>query len=291
MFMKNNKILTKIAAIQMCSSHIVDENLKIAEKLVVEAAKNNAKLIVLPEMFAIMGLAASDKVSVKETFGSGKIQSFLSEQSKKNDVWIVGGTIPIACDNESKIRAASLIFDNKGQFINRYDKIHLFDVTLSEKEAYKESDSTQHGNEPVVINTPFGKLGLAVCYDVRFPELFRALFNKGAEIIALPSAFTVPTGEAHWELLARSRAVDNFCYLIGACQGGVHSNGRKTYGNSLIVEPWGNIIAKKSGIDAGIIYADIDIQKVHDARKSIPIKDHQQFFSDASQLSHNRINF
>lgn len=276
--------MKKIAAIQMCSSHLVDENLETVANLIFEAAKNDAKLIVLPEMFAIIGLGATDKVVVKEPFGHGKIQSFLSEQAKKNYVWIVGGTIPIECNDETKVRAASLVFDDKGNFITRYDKIHLFDVTISNQEIYKESDTTEPGNELVIVDTPFGKLGLGVCYDVRFPELFRCLFDKGAEIIALPSAFTVTTGEAHWELLARSRAVENFCYLVGACQGGTHSSGRKTYGNSIIIEPWGNVISKKEGVDTGIIYANIDLNKVHEARKSIPIAEHQRIFFDTSNL-------
>jgi nitrilase len=227
-------------------------------------------------MFAMMGQKPIDKVAVKEKMGQGVIQDFLAEQAKINEIWIVGGTIPIACENENKVRAASLVFDNNGKCIARYDKIHLFDVVLSEKEIYKESDTTEPGNELVVVDTPFGKLGLAVCYDVRFPELFRCLFNKGAEIIALPSAFTVPTGEAHWELLARSRAVDNFSYVIGACQGGTHSSGRKTFGNSIIVEPWGTVAAKKEGVSPGIIYTNIDLQKIYDARNSIPIGAHQR---------------
>ena len=276
--------MIKIAAIQMCSSHIVDKNLLTAANLIEEAAKNDAKLIVLPEMFAIMGLASTDKITEKEPLGKGKIQAFLSDQAKKNRTWIVGGTIPIECEDKKKIRAASLVFDDKGNIVARYDKIHLFDVTLSEKETYRESDTTEPGDELVVVDTPFGKLGLAVCYDVRFPELFRCLFNKGAEIIALPSAFTVSTGEAHWALLARSRAIENFCYVIGACQGGAHSSDRKTYGNSIIVEPWGSVISKKEGVESGILYANVDLKKVHEARKSIPIKDHQQIFFDISHL-------
>ncbi len=280
--------MIKIAAIQMCSSHIVDKNLQTAANLIEEAAKSDAKLIVMPEMFAIMGLSANDKVTEKEPFGKGKIQSFLSDQAKKNCIWIVGGTIPIECENKKKVRAASLVFDDSGNFVNRYDKIHLFDVTLSENEMYKESDTTEPGDELVVVDTPFGKLGLAVCYDVRFPELFRCLVDKGAEIIALPSAFTVPTGEAHWELLARSRAVENFSYLIGACQGGTHSNGRKTYGNSIVVEPWGNVVAKKIGVEEGVLYSNIDLNKVHEARKSIPVKDHQRIFFDTSSIDNNK---
>jgi len=274
----------KVAAIQMCSSHLVEENLSTASSLILEAANNGAKLIVLPEMFAIMGLNPNDKVTVREPLGKGIIQSFLSDQAKKNDVWIIGGTIPIECDNNNKVRASSLVFNNDGINVARYDKIHLFDVTVSETEIYKESDTTEPGNDLVVIETPFGKLGLAVCYDVRFPELFRCLFNKGAEIIALPSAFTVKTGEAHWELLSRSRAVENFCYVIGACQGGTHSNGRKTYGNSIIVEPWGSIVSKQEGIKSGVIYSTIDLMKLNEIRKSIPVAQHQKIFFDVSKL-------
>lgn len=276
--------MTKMAAIQMCSSHIVDENLLTASRLIKEASVNNAKLVVLPEMFAIMGLSSHDKVKVKEPFGNGKIQSFLSDQAKNNKIWIVGGTIPIECENENKVKAASLLFNDKGECVTRYDKIHLFDVTISENEVYKESETTDPGNQLIVQKTPFGKLGLSVCYDIRFPELFRCLFNKGAEIIIIPSAFTVKTGEAHWELLARTRAVENFCYTIGACQGGTHTSGRKTYGNSIIVSPWGDTISKMDSISEGIIYATIDLNKVYEARKSIPIIDHQKIFFDTSKL-------
>lgn len=270
----------KIAAIQMCSSHIVDDNLLVAATLIKEAADNGAQLVALPEMFAIMGLTGTDKVNVKEVFGNGKIQDFLSVQAKQNKIEIVGGTIPIACDDNTKVRAACLVFNEQGEMIARYDKIHLFDVTLSPTEIYRESDTTQPGNQLVVIDTSVGKLGLAVCYDVRFPELFRCLVNQGAEIIVLPSAFTVKTGAAHWELLARSRAVENFCYLIGPCQGGTHSSSRQTFGNSLIIEPWGTCI-KKEGITPGVIYSDINLEHLREIRKSVPALNHQKIFCKA----------
>ncbi len=266
--------MQKVAAIQMCSTNNVRENLDAAEKLIHQAASAHAKLIVLPEMFAIMGTDAKDKIIVKEKYGEGLIQSFLSEQARKNNVWILGGTIPIACDDVNKIRAAAILYDDQGSVVARYDKIHLFDVTLSHDEIYKESDTTQPGKDLIVVDTPVGKLGIGVCYDIRFPEMFRDLFRRGAEIIALPSAFTVKTGTAHWELLSRSRAVENFCYFIGAAQGGQHGNGRKTYGNSLIVSPWGDVIAKNIGENPGVIYADIDLKTLYDIRKSIgqPLK-------------------
>lgn len=267
-----------VASIQMCSSSSVQKNLKTAEKLILEASIHGARLIVLPEMFAIIGDKITTKQDVKEPFGNGEIQSFLSSQAKKNKVWIIGGTIPIECHDTDKIKAASLVFDDTGQCVARYDKIHLFDVVFSEQETYRESDTTESGDKVTIIDTPFGKIGLAVCYDLRFPELFRYFFNQGVEVIVLPAAFTEKTGKDHWEILVRSRAIENFCYLIASCQGGFHSNGRKTFGNSLIIEPWGNIIAKKEEMEPGVIYAMIDLNKVHDARKAIPINHHQRLF-------------
>lgn len=261
--------MIKIAAVQMCSSHSVDENLISAAKFIKEASQSGAALIAFPEMFAIMGVKADDKVKVKEEYGSGKIQTFLSDQAKLNNIWIVSGTIPLACDDPHKIRAASLLIDDQGKVIARYDKIHLFDVTISPQEIYRESDSTQPGDEIIVVETPLGNIGMSVCYDFRFPEIYRAMFNQGAEIFMIPSAFTMKTGQAHWELLARARAVENFCYVIGPCQGGTHASGRQTYGNSIIVDPWGTVIAKKEGSEPGIIYAEIDLNKLHEIRASM----------------------
>lgn len=268
-----------IAAIQMCSSNDVTENLSMAAKLIQQAAEHHANLVVLPEMFAIIGSSFHDKLLEKEPFGHGKLQTFLSEQAKLHHIWIVGGTIPLETTQENKVRAACLVYDDQGECVARYDKIHLFDVTLTDSDTYQESEVTEAGDDIVVVKTPFGQLGLAVCYDLRFPELFRCLSNKGAEIILLPSAFTMTTGTAHWEILTRSRAIENFCYLVGACQGGTHANGKKTFGHSLIIEPWGSIVAKIDGDKSGIIYATIDLQKVHSARKSIPTHQHQVIFT------------
>lgn len=263
-----------ISAIQMCSSQNVDENLSTAASLIKEAAAKGANLAVLPEMFTIMGETA-EKLEVKEEFGSGKVQNFLAEQARLNKMWIVGGTIPISCEDPSKASASCLVYNDKGELAGRYDKIHLFDVTVSTTESYKESATTLPGDKIVVIPTPFGKLGLSVCYDIRFPELYRALFNKGAEIIVIPSAFTVKTGEAHWELLTRARAVENLCYVIGADQWGTHSNGRKTYGHSLIVEPWGNVVSSLASGN-GVITAELDLEKLHKLRKDLPVCEHQR---------------
>lgn len=269
--------MKKIAAIQMCSSNILEDNLIKAATLINEAAQNGAQMIVLPEMFPIMGNSSTDKVKFKEEYQHGPIQTFLAQQALQNNVWIIGGTIPIICNDPNKVRAACLVFNDSGECVARYDKIHLFDISLSQQEKYNESATTEAGKDIVVFDSPLGKIGLAVCYDIRFPELFRYLFNKGAEIFILPSAFTVPTGQAHWEILTRSRAIENFCYLVAACQGGTHSNGRKTYGHSIIIEPWGNIASQSHDDAESIIYSIIDLNKVHEARESIPINMHQKF--------------
>ncbi len=272
--------MSKIAAIQMCSSSIVEKNLLSAARLIKKAASNGAKLIVLPEMFAIMGKDPKDKVIAKEHYGKGVIQSFLSQESQKNKIWLVGGTIPITCEDKNKVRAACIVYDDEGRSVARYDKIHLFDVTISEWESYKESDTTEAGDKLVVTDTPFGKLGLAVCYDLRFPNIFTALSNSGAEIIAVPSAFTVKTGAAHWSLLTRCRAIDSFSYIIGACQEGTHDNERKTYGHSIIVNPWGTVEHEQEEPGEGIVYSHVNLQKLHEIRKSIPTFQHRKKISD-----------
>lgn len=266
----------KIAAIQMCSSHIIEDNLAVAAKLIEQAANNGAKLVVLPEMFAIMGTDQQGKVNARESYGEGPIQSFLAKTAKKHAIWIVAGTLPLISEIPTKIRAACLVFNSEGIVVARYDKIHLFDVAVSATEVYQESATTEPGQDIVVIDTPVGKLGLAVCYDLRFPELFRALMQRGAEIIAIPSAFTVPTGEAHWELLIRARAVDSLAYMIGACQGGTHSSGRQTFGHSLIVDPWGAILARKDSLEPGVIGATVDLERLKKIRTAIPLLQHQR---------------
>lgn len=267
----------RVAAIQLCSTDSVDENLQIASALIKEAAQHGAQLIVLPEMFPIIGKNPTDVLNAKERDGSGKIQDFLSHSAAKNNVWIVGGTIPIASNSDSKkINAACLVYDQCANRVARYDKMHLFDAVVSDKESYRESDIVQAGTHSVVIDTPMGRLGLAVCFDIRFPLLFSELSQKGAKIIALPSAFTVKTGLAHWELLVRARAVDTFCYVIGAAQGGTHVNGRQTYGHAMIVDPWGAILSEMNASACGIVYADIDHVHQEKIRRSIPVLPDQQ---------------
>jgi deaminated glutathione amidase len=269
--------MNKCAAIQMASSPSISSNLLEAEKLIAEAAHAGAKLVALPENFALMGDNEQDKVKVKEPEGSGPIQYFLATMAKKYAVWLVGGTIPIAADADNKVRAACLVYDALGQQVARYDKIHLFDVSVPmTNEVYRESDSIEPGNTIQVFDTPFGRIGLAVCYDLRFPEFFRKMSEQGAEIIIVPSAFTAETGAAHWELLVRARALENLCYIIAPDQGGFHLNGRKTFGHSMIVDPWGGVLAcQKTG--SGFVIADIDRERLEKVRSAFPVLNHRRF--------------
>lgn len=258
-----------VAAIQMTSTPDVDKNLEEAHFLLEKAAKEGAKLAVLPEMFPFVGGEVRNKIQMKENRNSGKIQTFLSAMAKQYDLWIVGGTIPLATQNENKIRAACLVFDGSGKEVARYDKINLFDAQVSEKSAYHESETVEPGDTTVVIDTPVGKLGLCVCYDIRFPLLMDELMAKGAEIIAIPAAFTRETGKAHWELLMRCRAIDTFCYLIGACQVGKNSPTRETHGHSMIVDPWGTIITEAIAEEPCVLTAHIDLEHLYRVRKRL----------------------
>ena len=270
--------MSKCAAIQMASSPNVGSNLLEAGKLIAEAAKSGAKLIALPENFAIMGVHELDKVKVREADGVGPIQEFLSQTAKKYAVWLVAGTVPLEANADNKVRAACLIYDDKGERVARYDKIHLFDVSVPDtNEEYRESDSIEDGDEPIVIDTPFGRLGIAVCYDLRFPEHFRKMQEQNVETVIVPSAFTAETGAAHWEVLLRARAIENLCYIIAPNQGGFHLNGRKTFGHSMIVDPWGVILdCYKTG--AGFVNAEIDLQQLRKVRASFPVLGHRRFY-------------
>ncbi len=267
--------MSKVAAIQMASAPQRDANLMEARRLIHLAKDQGAELVVLPENFPIMGVNESDKVKIREPYGDGPIQTFLSEQARKHQIWIVGGTIPIWYDDPNKIIAACILYNAQGEVVARYEKIHLFDVELGNDESYKESETIASGSKVVVADTPFGKLGLAICYDLRFPELFRHLIDKGAEIIAIPSAFTATTGRAHWEVLVRARAIENLCYVIAADQGGYHLSGRNTFGDSMIVDPWGNVLNRLSQ-GAGVVVADIDIERMKKTRRTFPCLQHRK---------------
>jgi nitrilase len=265
-----------VAAIQMASGPNVKANLSEAEKLIKTAVQQDAELVVLPENFSIMGMTETDKVAIAEKPGDGEIQKFLSEQAAKHDVWIVGGTVPIESDIAGKVFSACLLYDNKGEVVARYDKIHLFDVTLeANNESYTESETIDAGDEVVVVDTPFGKLGLAICYDLRFPELFRAMADVGMEICVLPSAFTSATGRAHWEPLLRARAIENLSYMVAPDQGGYHVNGRETNGDSMIIDPWG-VVLNRLPHGTGVVVSKIDLDMLKKTRKNFPALEHRR---------------
>jgi predicted amidohydrolase len=260
----------------MASGPNVKANLEEAEKLIKTAVQQDAELVVLPENFAIMGLSEMDKVAIAETAGEGLIQQFLSQQASKHGVWIVGGTIPLESGVTGKVYSASLLYNDSGEVVARYDKIHLFDVVLEDSnESYNESETIESGDDIVVVDTPFGKLGMAVCYDLRFPELFRAMADVGMEICVLPSAFTSLTGRAHWESLLRARAIENLCYMVAPDQGGYHKSGRETYGDSMIVDPWG-VVLNRLPHGTGVVVSEIDLEKLRKTRKNFPALQHKR---------------
>jgi len=262
--------MTKAAVIQMTSAADVQRNLEAAGELLLQAAQGGAALAVLPENFVLMGEQESDKFSVAESFGVGPVQDFLSKVSKQLKLWIVAGTMPIKVSGESRVAAASLVFDAQGECVGRYDKIHLFDVEVNDTHgSYRESASMVPGSRPVCIDTPIGKLGMAICYDMRFPELFRWLSAQGAQLFAVPAAFTVPTGRAHWEVLLRARAIENLSYVLAAAQTGHHENGRETWGHSVIIDPWGEVRDCRSE-GTGVVIADIDLQQQANIRQRFP---------------------
>ncbi len=268
--------MPKIAAIQMESGQTIGANLVCAKLLLKQAADRGTTLAVLPENFAFMG-TDDGVLYIKENIGAGRIQDFISQQAQQLGIWIIAGSMPIACkQSDNKVKSACLVWNDQGQLVARYDKIHLFDVCLpGPGEMYQESTYYNPGNSTTVIDTPIGKIGLSICYDLRFPELYRELRKKGAEIIAVPSAFTATTGKMHWEPLLRARAIENQCYVIGANQSGKHDNHRRTYGHSMIISPWGKIFEeKKTG--AGVIVSDIDLSRVHILREEFPVWSHRQ---------------
>ena len=264
----------KVAAIQMASGPNVAGNLNEARRLIAEAAEQGARLVVLPEFFAIMGMSEQDKIDAREQPGQGMIQSFLSETARRHRIWLVGGSIPLAASAPGKVLNSCLVFDEQGEQVARYDKIHLFSLELG-NEHYDEAKTIEPGNQVVVLDSPFGRIGLAVCYDLRFPELFRAM--KEVDIIVLPSAFTETTGKMHWEVLVRARAVENLAYVIAAAQGGYHVSGRETHGNSMIVGPWGRVLDRLPR-GSGVVIAEVNSSYQASLRASLPALAHRVLF-------------
>jgi deaminated glutathione amidase len=267
----------KVAAIQMTSSVLVEKNLATAARLLARAAASGAKLAVLPENFAIMSRTEQDKRATAEADGVGPIQSFLSQQAKLNGLTIVAGTIPLLLDHDPRVAAASLVYGPDGTRLGRYDKIHLFDVDVpATGERHRESEGLAPGRNPCVLDTPAGRIGVVVCYDLRFPELFRRMMEQGAEYFVISAAFTVPTGEAHWDLLLRTRAVENLSHLVASAQWGEHENGRRTYGNSLIVDCWGAVLDRLP-TGEGIAVATLDLARQAQIRREFPALEHRVF--------------
>ena len=262
----------RVAALQMVSTPDVAENLADAGALLRAAKEKGAELALLPEYFCILGNKDRDKVGVAERFGSGPIQDFLAGEARELGLWIIGGTLPLATCDPARVNNSCLVFDPSGQRIARYDKIHLFRFETA-TERYDESRTLLAGSAGVAFDAPCGRVGLSVCYDLRFPELYRALGD--CALIVVPSAFTATTGAAHWEILLRARAIENQCYVLAAAQGGTHRNGRSTFGDSILIDPWGRIIDRLA-TGPGVVAGDVDLGVIAEVRSGLPALTHRR---------------
>ena len=266
----------KVAALQTVSGTTMDGNLDSAARLLAEAAGAGAELAVLPEYFCLMGARETDKLEVRERFGSGRVQDFLAQQARSLGLWIVGGTLPLAADDPAHVRNTSLAFSPQGECVARYDKIHLFKFDNG-REAYDESRVIEAGAALQAFTLPSRdghawRVGLSVCYDLRFPELYRGL---SADLLLVPSAFTFTTGQAHWELLLRARAIENLAYVAAPAQGGRHENGRRTWGHSMLVDPWGAVLAQRPEEGEGVVLAELSIDHLAQVRQQLPALGHR----------------
>jgi predicted amidohydrolase len=267
----------KVAAVQMTSTRDVAANLREAGRLVADAASQGAELVVLPENFSFLGATDADRVAAVEPFGDGPAQRFLAEASRAHGVWLVGGTIPIREAGADRASSRSLLVGPDGRVAAHYDKIHLFDVDIPgrENERYSESATTLAGTRVVAAQTPLARIGMTVCYDIRFPALFHRLSVLGTDVVVVPAAFTVPTGEVHWLPLLRARAIESLVYVVAAGQWGEHAGGRKTYGHSLILGPWGQLLAELPA-GPGVVCADLDMIALADLRQRFPTVTHRR---------------
>ena len=261
----------RVAAIQMASGPNVLANLQEAARLIELAAATGARIIALPEYFCLMGMRDTDKVKLRETEGSGPVQDFLAAEAKRHKAWIVGGTVPLACDDAGRVRNACLVYDAEGRRVARYDKIHLFGFDMGQ-EKYAEQDTIEPGRAVVTVESPWGRLGLSVCYDLRFPELYRAMGE--VDLLFIPSAFTETTGKAHWETLIRARAIENQCFVVAPAQGGYHVNGRETHGHTMIVDPWG-VVLDRLPRGSGVVVAGVNPTYTAKIRRSLPALKHR----------------
>jgi nitrilase len=261
----------KLAAVQMISGPDVAPNLLTAGRLIAEAAAAGAQLVALPEYFPLIGATDADRLAAREVDGNGPIQDFLATVAQKHGLWLVGGSIPLVANDPAKLRNSCLVFDPQGQRVARYDKIHLFGFRKGD-EAYDEAATIERGDRVVAFDSPLGRVGIAICYDLRFPELFRAIGD--VDLLVLPAAFTETTGRAHWEMLLRTRAVENQCYVLASAQGGQHPNGRITHGNSMVIDPWGEVLARMDKGE-GVVIGELDRQRLVEVRTSLPALKHR----------------
>ena len=274
----------KIAAIQMVSTPSVERNCETARRLVAQAAREGARLAVLPEYFCFMGRGDRDKLAIAEPPGDGPIQRMLAETAREHRLWLVGGTLPLhgVADVEkgkdgARAMNANLVFSPEGEAVARYDKIHLFRYDNG-REQYDEGRTLLAGSTPASFEADGHRVGLSVCYDLRFPELYRALMRPPCDLLCVPSAFTASSGAAHWEVLLRARAIENQCYVVAAAQGGTHENGRRTFGHSLVIDPWGEIVAIRRDDGEGVVAAELSRERIADVRSQLPALEHRRPF-------------
>ena len=264
-----------VAAAQMTSGLDIAANLDTAARLIGEAGARGARVVVLPENYAFMGRSEAERRNVVEVLDEGPVQEATARAARSAKTWVIAGTTPIAVDGDPRPANACLVYDDRGRRVARYDKIHLFDVDIPGRdEGYRESANAAPGREPVVVDTPAGRIGLTVCYDLRFPELYRRLVSLGAEIFTVPAAFTVPTGRAHWEVLLRARAIEDLCFVVAAAQSGFHPNGRETYGDSMVVDCWGRVLRRRPR-GTGIVIAELDRAGQAEKRERFPSLSHR----------------
>ncbi|MCW8884627.1 MAG: carbon-nitrogen hydrolase family protein [Motiliproteus sp.] len=268
--------LSKVAVVQMVSGDDWQHNLGEASQLIGEAAGQGAELVLLPENFAVFNASQLLERGRQEQTADGPIRRFLSQQAKIQGIWLVGGSLPVLCDDGQRVRAACFVYDSQGVERARYDKLHLFDVDVEDKQsAYRESEQIEPGDRIVVVDTPVGRLGLSICYDLRFPLLYQAMMDQGAELISVPAAFTQVTGQAHWELLLRARAAETQCFILASNQGGMHNERRQTYGHSMIIDPWGVVLTQLvSG--PGVLVTELDLEVLQEIRRKMPIQQHRR---------------
>lgn len=263
----------RLAALQMVSTPDVDANLATAARLIAQAADAGAQLVALPEYFPLISAQDSDKLQHAETDGHGPLQDFLRETAARHRIWLAGGTLPLRANAPGKVRNSLLVYTPEGHRAARYDKVHLFSYNNG-RERYDESLAIEAGQEVVTFDSPLGRTGLATCYDLRFPEFFRRMGTP--TLIILPAAFTYGTGQAHWEILLRARAIENQCFILAAAQGGKHPTGRRTWGQSMVIDPWGEILAQQAQGE-GVILADCDPARLHQIRTALPALQHRVF--------------